>query len=90
MAQHRRKLTMYSPAVFRIRVQGVLDASWSEYFGTQAMSVEEDEAGFPVTTFASEPVDQAALVGIVNYLNALGLPLKSIEHIQPQDQKGGG
>ena len=72
---------MYRPAVYRIRIQGVLDASWSEYFAAQVISVEEDEAGFPVTTFASEPVDQAALVGLVNYLNALGLPLMSVEYI---------
>ncbi len=81
MALHQRKLTMYRPAVYRIRIQGVLDASWSEYFAAQVISVEEDEAGFPVTTFASEPVDQAALVGLVNYLNALGLPLMSVEYI---------
>jgi len=33
------------------------------------MSVELDEDGFPVTTLTSEPVDQAALVGMINCLN---------------------
>ena len=32
-----------------------------------------------VTALMSEPVDQAALVGLINHLNALGLPLVSVE-----------
>jgi len=84
MGKHRRKLTMHTPAVFRIRIQGYLDETWSDYFGTQSVLVEEDEAGFPVTIFASEPIDQAALVGLSSRLNALGLPLLSIEHLQYQ------
>ena len=77
--EHRQKLNMYEPAVFTIRIQGELDENWSEYFGAQSLSVEADEAGFPVTTMMSEPVDQAALVGFINHLNALGLPLVSVE-----------
>jgi hypothetical protein len=42
---------------------------------------EVDEAGFPVTTLISEPVDQAALVGLINHLNGLGLALVSVEHL---------
>ncbi len=77
--QHRQKLNMYEPAVFTIRIQGELDEDWSEYFGAQSLSVEADEAGFPVTTLVSEPVDQAALVGLINHLNGLGLSLVSVE-----------
>ena len=75
----RPRLNMYEPAVFAIRIQGELDEDWSEYFGAQSLSVEADEAGFPVTALMSEPVDQAALVGLINHLNALGLPLVSVE-----------
>ncbi len=57
MGKQRRKLTMYTPTVFRIRVQGVLDESWSNYFGSHDMSVEEDETGSPVIIFTSEPLD---------------------------------
>ena len=49
------------------------------YFGAPSMSVKSDEAGFPATTLTSEPVDQAGLIGMVNHLNALGLPLVSVE-----------
>ena len=39
-ASCRRRLTMYDFAVFRVRIQGVLDENWSDYFGTQSVSVE--------------------------------------------------
>ena len=79
MAQRRRKLNMYDPAVFCIRVQGDLDESWCEYFGTQSLTVCVDESGSPATTLISAPVDQSALVGMINHLNALGVPLISVE-----------
>lgn len=77
--EHRRKLNMYEPAVFCIRIQGELDADWSEYFGAQSVTVAVNEAGFPVTTLTSDPVDQAGLIGMINRVNALGLPLVSVE-----------
>jgi hypothetical protein len=70
---------MFDPVVFCIRIEGKLSESWSEYFGAQSMSVEVDEAGLSSTTLISEPVDQAALLGIINHLNDLGLPLVSVE-----------
>jgi hypothetical protein len=69
---------MYEPAVFCIRIQGELDESWFEYFCAQSVSVEVDEAGNAVTVIISEPMDQSALVGLVNRLNSLGVPLISV------------
>lgn len=81
MEQRRKRVNMFDPAVFCIRVQGKLGESWSDYFGAQSMSVEVDETGLSSTTLVSEPVDQAALLGIINRLNSLGLPLVSIEFV---------
>lgn len=81
MEESYRKLNMHSPAVFRICIQGELDESWFEYFGAQSASVEEDKAGSKVTVIVSEPMDQGALVGLVNHLNALGIPLISVEPV---------
>ncbi len=74
-----RKLTMGEPAVFRICIQGALDNSWADYLGLQAISVEVDEAGIAATLLTTEPVDQAGLVGLINRLNSLALPLLSVE-----------
>ena len=79
MGQPYQKLNMYEPAVFRICIQGELDESWSESFSAQSVSVELDQDGNAVTILISEPMDQAALVGLVNHLNALGIPLISVE-----------
>ena len=79
MEQRRQRVNMFDPAVFLIRIEGRLGESWSEYFGAQSISVEEDETGLSSTTLISEPVDQAALVGMINRLNGLGLPVVSVE-----------
>jgi hypothetical protein len=82
MEQTPQRINMFEPAVFCIRINGKLGESWSEYFGAQSMSVEEDEAGRYTTTLISEPVDQAALVGMINLLNGLGVPVVSVECLQ--------
>lgn len=79
MGQTQQRINMFEPAVFVIRIEGRLGASWLDYFGAQSMSVEVDEAGLGSTTLISEPVDQAALVGMINRLNGLGLPVVSVQ-----------
>jgi hypothetical protein len=81
MKPHRQRLNMYDSAVFRIQIQGELSENWCDYIGAQAMSIGQDEAGVPLTTLISEPMDQAALIGLINSLNALGLPLISVEQV---------
>ena len=81
MGQQRQRINMFEPAVFAIRIGGRLGESWSEYFGAQSISVEVDESGLSSTTLISEPVDQATLVGMINRLNGLGLPLVSVESL---------
>ena len=87
MKRCRHKLTMYDFAVFQVCIRGMLDESWSDYFGTQSMLVEVDEEGDAVTTFTTEAVDQAALVGLINRLNSLGLPLLAVE-VLPEEEAG--
>jgi hypothetical protein len=79
MGQHRQTVNMFDPAVFCIRIGGKLSATWFDYFDVQSISVEMDEAGLSSTTLISKPVDQAALLGMINHLNGLGLPLVSVE-----------
>ena len=79
MEQPRQEINMYDPAVYRIRVDGKLGESWSDWFSAQSISVQADEAGLCSTTLITEPVDQSALIGIINHLNGLALPLVSVE-----------
>ena len=72
---------MDEPAVFRICIQGALDESWEDYLGLQAISVEVDKAGIAASHLNTKALDQAGLVGLINRLNALGLPLMSVKYL---------
>ena len=84
----RQRVNMHDPAVYRIRVDGKLGESWLDYFGARSISFQVDEAGLCLTTLITEPVDQSALIGIINHLNGLRLPLVSVECL-PASRTGG-
>ena len=79
MGQHTTKLTMYAPVACRIRVQGVLDQTWSDTMGGLTISLDTESGALPVTTLTGELLDQAALMGVINHLYNLLLPLISVE-----------
>ncbi len=82
MAQKKPLLRLHTPATYCLRLQGVLDESWSEQLGGMAISVSAEEEGHTaVTTLTGRLVDQAALVGILNSVYNLGLPLLSVERL---------
>ena len=62
-------------AFYEIRVQGVLDESWSEWLG--GLDVRPLDSGETVLT---GPIrDQSALHGLLNKIRDLGLPLLCLE-----------
>ena len=73
------KLTLGSPAMYRICVQGYLDEEWSDYVQGMAISTERDESQHPITTLTGQFLDQAALYGVLNALYDYHLPLLSVE-----------
>ncbi len=79
MAQAARTFNMYEPTTYRICIQGELDQSWFDYFGARSVVVDTDKVGSILSTIISEPMDQGALVGLINRLNTLGIPLISVE-----------
>jgi hypothetical protein len=81
MSNESHRLTLYDPAFYRIRIQGVLDESWAEELGMGIGWIKEIGRG-PVTILKGEVLDQAALVGLLNRLYGLGLPLVSVEWVR--------
>ena len=65
--------------MYRITIQGCLDASWSEQMGGMAVSSELDAHGSPLTVLTGPLVDQAALYGVLNTLYGLSFALLSVE-----------
>ena len=62
-------------AFYEIRVQGMLDESWSEWLG--GLDVRPLDGG--VTVLTGPIRDQAALHGLFNKIRDLGLPLLGVE-----------
>ena len=77
MKEDKQKLTLDRPTIYRIKVPGELDESWSEWAGGMTIRVEKEGDGSPVTTFTGS-VDQAALQGLLRRLYSLGLPPISV------------
>ena len=66
------------PAIYQLRVEGLLDHKWSAWFD-----------GFAITplsngeTLLAGPVpDQAALHGLLNKIRDMGLPLLSLNRVE--------
>jgi hypothetical protein len=77
MGQVRQKITLDQPVVYQIKVQGQLDASWSDWVENSTMVVESVGNGLQVSTLTCL-MDQAKLHGFLRQLYALGLPLISV------------
>lgn len=77
-----KKLTLDHPAVPTIHLQGYLDKSWSERLSGMSIQPSKDENETPITTTSGELLGQAALMGALNCVPNLELPLLSLECIE--------
>ena len=66
------------PATYQISVQGMIDPDWSDRLAGMTIGLVREEACPPVTTLKGELSDQAALVGVLNTLYELHLPVLSV------------
>ena len=69
------KPTMTGPAVYRIRVRGRLDASWSDRLSGMQITESRGADDRPETVLEGRLADQAALAGLLNALYELHLPV---------------
>lgn len=61
-------------AIYEIRLKGVLDDRWSEWFDGMTLSTSETGE----TTLSGPVADQAALHGLLTRVRDLGVPLLSV------------
>jgi hypothetical protein len=64
---------------YEIRVANGLDRSWSAWFN--GMEITNKPGG--VTVIAGDVIDHAALHGLLATVRDLGLPLLSVQRIEP-------
>ena len=69
--------------VYEIRLRGHLDARWVKWFDGLAITLDENG-----NTLLSGPVaDQAALHGILKKVRDVGLPLLSVNSVEPDTKE---
>ncbi len=64
---------------YEIRLKGHLDDQWTEWFEGLTITLEEDGD----TLLTGPVVDQAALHGLLKKMRDLGLPLVSVNPVEP-------
>jgi hypothetical protein len=68
-----------NPGRYEIRLKGHLDTRWAAWF--DGLTLTHDSDG---TTIIHGPVaDQAALYGLLQKTRDVGLPLISVNHVEP-------
>ena len=81
MKNSRQRFRQDQPATYQIQVQGWISERWADWFDDMTITLgDEDDAGQPggslaVTTLTGVVADQAALLGLLQKLYTLGLPL---------------
>jgi hypothetical protein len=65
---------------YELRVEGVLDQRWSEWF--DGLEISSEPGG--VTVLSGPVADQAALHGLLAKVRDLALPLLSVRRIDPE------
>jgi hypothetical protein len=67
------------PMVYQLRIQGHLGSQWTDWFEGLTITWEEDGD----TLLTGTVVDHAALHGILKKVRDLGMPLLSVNSIEP-------
>jgi hypothetical protein len=81
--QHGIAIPFDRPAIYRINVQGRIDLNWSDRMAGMQISNSLDQTNPPITILEGEVSDQAALLGVLNSLYELHLPIISVVLLPP-------
>ena len=78
--ERNHKIDPNQPMIYQIRIKGQLDRKWIDWFGDVTITLEENGD----TLLTCQAVDQAALHGLLKKVRDLGMPLLSVNHVEPE------
>lgn len=72
------------PVIYQIRIKGHLGREWSDWFDGLAIRLTDNGQ----TVLTGPVADQAALHGLLKKVRDLGLPLLSVNRVEPKPANG--
>ena len=72
------------PVIYQIRIKGHLGREWSDWFDGLAIRLIDNGE----TVLTGPVADQAALHGLLKKVRDLGLPLLSVNRVEPKPANG--
>ena len=78
--ERNHKIDPNQTMIYQIRIKGQLDRKWIDWFGDVTITLEENSD----TLLTCPVVDQAALHGLLKKVRDLGMPLLSVNHVEPE------
>ena len=82
ISQEANGMSFSSVAYYKLCVLGYIDDSWSDRLGGMAIELAFSADKKPITFLEGPVSDQAELIGIVNSLYQMHLPLISVTLVQ--------
>ena len=77
-------------SIYRIRIQGHLESSWSDRLGDMTITRAYTAQNQPITILIGTLVDQASLSGVLNTLHGLNCKLMTVENVSEGEYEDGG
>lgn len=77
--EYRSERKTDQPMVYQIRIHGHLSQRWTDWFEGLTITQEEDGS----TLLSGLVMDQSALHGILKKIRNLGMPLLSVNSVDP-------
>jgi hypothetical protein len=80
--KNNQKADPGQPMIYQIRIKGHLDQQWTDWFGDLTITLEDNGD----TLLTGPVVDEAALHGLLKKVRDLGMPLLSVNRVNPGQQ----
>ena len=79
---NEKHIKPWTPATYRIEVEGHLDESWTDRLAAMRIATSKRADQTTVTTLIGRLRDQAELSGVLNSLYDLHLSILSVEYLK--------